>query len=46
LVTIKDIYESKKERHVNSYLKYLESKKAWFNKGFGKHFWIFWNIVC
>ena len=28
LVTIKDIYESKKERHVNSYLKYLESKKA------------------
>lgn len=27
MVTIKDIYESKKDRHVNSYLKYLENKK-------------------
>lgn len=26
MVTIKDIYESKKDRHVNSFLKYLESK--------------------
>lgn len=26
MVTIKDIYESKKDRHVSSYLKYLESK--------------------
>ncbi len=28
LVTIKDIYESKKERHVNSYLQYLQARKA------------------
>jgi hypothetical protein len=27
MVTIKDIYESKKDRHVNSFLKYLESKE-------------------
>jgi hypothetical protein len=26
MVTIKDIYESKKDRHVSSFLKYLESK--------------------
>jgi len=26
MVTIKDIYESKKDRHVNSFLKYLDSK--------------------
>ncbi|MDP2174671.1 MAG: GNAT family N-acetyltransferase [Bacteroidota bacterium] len=26
MVTIKDIYESKKDRHVNSFLKYLETK--------------------
>lgn len=28
LVTIKDIYESKKERHVKSYLEYLSASKA------------------
>lgn len=28
MVTIKDIYESKKDRHVSSYLKYLESKAS------------------
>lgn len=27
LITIKDTYESKKERHINSYLNYLNSKK-------------------
>jgi hypothetical protein len=28
MVTIKDIYPGKKDRHINSYLDYLESKKA------------------
>lgn len=28
MVTIKDIYESKKDRHVSSYMKYLDSKQA------------------
>ncbi len=28
LVTIKDIYETKKDRHVSSYLRYLDTKKS------------------
>jgi hypothetical protein len=27
MVTINDIYDQKKDRHISSYLKYLESKK-------------------
>jgi hypothetical protein len=28
MVSIEDIYPSKKDRHINTYIQYLESKKA------------------